>query len=186
MRSSVLAETGGGSVSSVVSLAQLVRLLKQRHHCTPNPNSDPDPSPNPNLTLPLILTQAPVLGHACGAKGAARATGRGGAELVHPRGGLGVGLGLGLGLGLGIGLGSGLGRTLTLILSRYAHEDTPLRGMVAKMKNDPALFTRVLKALNPSPSPSPTPTPTATPNPNPNVLKALKGSVQGSHQGGGR
>ena len=141
-----------------MSLAQLVRLLKQRHHCTPNPNSDPDPSPNPNLTLPLILTQAPVLGHACGAKGAARATGRGGAELVHPRGGLGVGLGLGL--GLGIGLGSGLGRTLTLPLSRYTHEDTPLRGMVAKMKNDPALFTR--------------------------VLKALKGSAQGGQQGGGR
>ena len=31
--------------------------------------------------------------------------------------------------------------------SRYTHEETPLRGRVAKMKNDPAVYTRVLKAL---------------------------------------
>ena len=30
---------------------------------------------------------------------------------------------------------------------RYTHEETPLRGKVAKMKNDPAIFTLVLKAL---------------------------------------
>ena len=30
---------------------------------------------------------------------------------------------------------------------RYTHEETPLRGRVAKMKNDPAIYTRVLKAL---------------------------------------
>ena len=83
-------------MSSVVTLAQLVRLLKQRHQCSATPAELRE-------QLELLAEEAP---------------------------------------------------------SWYTHEDTPLRGMVAKMKNDPALFTR--------------------------VLKALKGGVQGGHHGGGR
>ena len=70
-------------MSSVVAVAHLVRLLKQRHQCVATPAELRE-------QLELLAAEAPTW---------------------------------------------------------YAHEDTPLRGKVAKMKTDPAIFTLVLKAL---------------------------------------
>ena len=125
-------------MSSVVAVAHLVRLLKQRHQCVATPAELRE-------QLELLAAEAPTW---------------------------------------------------------YAHEDTPLRGKVAKMKT-----------ANPNPNPDPDPNPNPHPNPHPHphpnphphphphphcltltltkvakmktdpaiftlVLKALKGSVQ--------